>query len=52
MPTLREELEIMGVVIAAIEKHARGDVETLARGILEELRAAGLEIRRVDTKGY
>ena len=47
MPTLREELEIMGVIIAAIEKHARGDVEALARGIIEELRAAGLEIRRV-----
>ena len=48
MPTLREELEIMGVIIAAIEKHARGDVEALARGIIEELRAAGLEIRRID----
>ena len=44
MPTLREELEIMDVIIAAIEKHARGDVEALARGIIEELRAAGLEI--------
>ena len=32
----------------AIEKHARGDVEALARGIIEELRAAGLEIRRID----
>jgi hypothetical protein len=36
------------VIVAAIEKHARGDVEALARGIIEELRAAGLEIRRVD----
>ena len=35
MPTLREELEIMGIVVAAIEKHARGDVEALARGIIE-----------------
>ena len=48
MPTLREELEIMGVIIAAIEKHARGDVAALARGIIEELRAAGLEIRRTN----
>ena len=29
-----------------IEKRARGDVEALARGIIEEVRAAGLEIRR------
>jgi hypothetical protein len=36
------------VIVAAIEKHARGDVEALARGIIEELRAAGLEIRRTD----
>jgi cobalamin biosynthesis protein CbiG len=32
-----------------IEKRARADVEALARGIIEELRAAGLEIRRTDT---
>ena len=37
------------VIVAAIEKHARGDVAALARGIIEELRAAGLEIRRTDT---
>jgi hypothetical protein len=36
------------VIVAAIEKHARGDVAALARGIIEELRAAGLEIRRSD----
>jgi hypothetical protein len=36
------------VIVAAIEKHARGDVEALARGIIEELRAAGLEIQRID----
>ena len=35
-------------LVAAIEKHARGNVEALARGIIEELRAAGLEIRRTD----
>jgi hypothetical protein len=44
----REESEIERIIVAAIEKHARGDVEALARGIIEELRAAGLEIRRVD----
>ena len=38
----------MPVIVAAIEKHARGDVAALARRIIEELRAAGLEIRRVD----
>jgi hypothetical protein len=31
-----------------IEKHAKGDVAALARGIIEELRAAGLEIRRTN----
>ena len=40
--------EMERVIVAAIEKHARGDVEALARGIIEELRAAGLAIRRVD----
>jgi hypothetical protein len=38
----------MGIVVAAIEKHARGDVDALSRGIIDELRAAGLEIRRID----
>jgi hypothetical protein len=46
----REESEIERIIVAAIEKHARGNVEALARGIIEELRAAGLEIRRVDPK--
>jgi hypothetical protein len=40
--------QIGRVIVAAIEKHARGDVAALARGIIEELRAAGLEIRRID----
>ena len=48
MATLRDELEILRILIAAIEKHARGDVAALARGIIEELRAAGMEIRRTD----
>jgi len=44
----REESEIERIIVAAIKKHARGDVEALARGIIEELRDAGLEIRRID----
>jgi len=32
MPTFREKIEIEHVIVAAIEKHARGDVERLARG--------------------
>jgi hypothetical protein len=44
----REESEIERIIVAAIEKHAIGDVEALARGIIEELRDAGLEIRRTD----
>ena len=42
----RDESEIERVIVAAIEKHA--NVEALARGIIGELRAAGLEIRRID----
>jgi hypothetical protein len=38
------------VIVAAIEKYARGDVAALAPGIIEELRAAGLEIRRTDAR--
>ena len=45
---LQEESE--RVIVAAIEKHARGDVEALACGIIEELRAAGLEIRHKGAK--
>ena len=39
------ESEIVAVIVAAIEKHARGDVERLARGIMVELYRAGFEIR-------
>ena len=46
MPEPQKESEIEGVIVAAIEKHARGDVKALAQGIIEELRAAGFEIRR------
>ena len=44
MPSLREELELVRIVAAALEKHARGDVEKLALGIITELRQAGFEI--------
>ena len=44
----QEKSEIERIIVAAIEKHARSDVEALARGIIEELPAAGLKIRRVD----
>ena len=45
---LQEESE--RIIVAAIEKHARGDVEALARGIIEELRAgwSGDPPRRCD----
>ena len=45
VPEPQEESEIERVIVAAIEKHARGDVEALARGIIEELRAAEIEPR-------
>jgi hypothetical protein len=48
MATLRDELEMLHAVIAAIKKHERRDVAALARGIIEELRAAGMEIRHTD----
>lgn len=34
------------MIVAAIEKHARGDVAELALGIITELRQAGFEIVR------
>jgi hypothetical protein len=46
MPSLRDELELVRIVAAAIERHARGDVQKLALGIITELRRAGLEIVR------
>jgi hypothetical protein len=44
----RDESEIERVIVGAIEKHARGDVELLARGIMLELYRAGFEIRPRD----
>ena len=46
MPSIRHELEIIRLVVAGIEKHARGDVAKLATGIIAELRRAGFEIVR------
>ena len=46
MPSRREELALVRIVAAAIEKHARGDVEKLALGVITELRRAGFEIVR------
>ena len=46
MPSIRDELEIIRLVAAGIEKHARGDVTKLATGIIAELRQAGFEIVR------
>ena len=46
MPSLRDELELVRVVAAAIERHARGNVEKLALGVITELRQAGFEIVR------
>jgi hypothetical protein len=50
MPTLEKELEIMGIVVAAIEEACERGCRRLGppRGIIDELRAAGLEIRRID----
>ena len=44
MTSRREELQLVRIVAAAIEKHARGNVEKLALGIITELRQAGFEI--------
>ena len=46
MPQLRDELEIIRLLVAAIEKHAQGEVAKLAAGILAELRNADFEIVR------
>ena len=44
MPPRREELELVRIVAAAIEKHARGHVEKPALGGITELRQAVFEI--------
>jgi len=44
----RDELEIERVIVAAIYRHARGNVIYLARAIVADLREAGFEIRRAD----
>ena len=40
--TVQEKVEIARIIVAAIEKHARGKVEALARGII-----AGLHTGRI-----
>jgi hypothetical protein len=42
----RDEVEIERVIVKAIERHARGNPEALARLLVAELRRAGFEIRR------
>jgi len=51
MPPFREKIEVERLIAAAIEKHARGDVEALARGIIVELDRAGFEIVRRSEAG-
>jgi hypothetical protein len=46
MPAPGEESEIERVIVKAIERHARGNPEALARPLVAELRRAGFEIRR------
>jgi hypothetical protein len=47
-PISERSPEIESVIVAAVENHARREVPALARGIIEELRAGGLEIRPTD----
>jgi hypothetical protein len=42
----KEESEVERVIVKAIERHARGNAEALARLLVAELRRAGFEIRR------
>jgi hypothetical protein len=44
----RDEVEIERVIIKAVERHARGNPDALARQLIAELRRAGFEIRRAD----
>jgi hypothetical protein len=44
----QEESEVERVIVAAIYRHARGNVIYLARAIVADLREAGFEIRRAD----
>jgi len=46
----REQSEIERVIVAAIEKHSRGDVIASARGMMLELYRADFEIRERDAR--
>ena len=41
-----DEVEIERVIAVAIYRHAKSDVDALARAIIADLREAGYEIRR------
>jgi hypothetical protein len=43
-----DEVEIERIIAVALNRHARGDVEALTRGVIADLRDAGFEIRRAD----
>ena len=45
----RDEVEVEQVIAVAICRHARGDVEALARALIPDLRETGFEIRRAET---
>jgi hypothetical protein len=45
-PSPPEKVEIERVIVKAIERHARGNPEALARLLVAELRRAGFAIRR------
>jgi hypothetical protein len=48
MAELLDEVEVERVIAVAIYRHAKGDINALARNIIADLREAGYEIRRAD----
>jgi hypothetical protein len=48
MPEPLDAVEIERVIVKAVERHARGNPEALARPLVADLRRAGFEIRRTD----
>jgi hypothetical protein len=49
MAELPNEVEVERVIAVAIYRHAKGDIDALARNIIADLREAGFEIRRAST---